>query len=508
MGDKKIKTALISVYEKEGLEDILKSLHHNQISILSTGGTADHIEQLGYAVKRVEELTDFPSILDGRVKTLHPAIFGGILAKRETGHLETLQKYGIPQIDCVIVDLYPFNAAVESGAEEDSVLEKIDIGGVSLIRAAAKNYKDVVVVPSKSSYGVFEAIINHSRGITTIGQRKSFAKRAFALTTEYDRSIYSYFNTNEADGGILFSHLDSTVLRYGENPHQKASFLGNFKKSMEQLSGKPLSYNNLLDVDAAVSAVSEFRDSQPTIAIVKHNNTCGFASRSEISEAWKLAFAGDPVSAFGSVICSNAEIDTQTASLIDKIFYEVLIAPGFSKEAIELLSKKRKRILLKLRKYPFRKRNVRSALEGFLVQQQDLFKHDKDNWIQATEKKSDDAEMEDLFFANKVVKHLKSNAIALVKDQMLIGMGAGQTSRVDALKQAIEKARKNKLDLSGAVMASDAFFPFSDCVEIAAEEKISAVVQPGGSIRDKDSINYCNKAGIAMYLTGIRHFKH
>lgn len=480
----------------------------NGVTILSTGGTADFIENLGLEVTRVEQITGYPSILGGRVKTLHPAVFAGILAKREQSHLDTLKQYDLPPIDCVIVDLYPFEETVAAGGTEEEIIEKIDIGGISLIRAAAKNYRDVVVVPSRNYYPRFESTIKYSDCKTTSEQRKELALAAFKLTSAYDMAIADYFNSDYPGGSLNLTHLENTPLRYGENPHQKASFYGKPRECIRQLSGKAISYNNLLDIDAALRLMSEFSDDMPTVAVFKHNNSCGMATRPTISEAWKDALKGDPLSAFGGIICANTEVDYDTAVEIDKIFYEVLLAPSFSADALEFLRQKKKRILLELKGYPGREKNVKSCLNGFLVQDEDHYLHQTSDWVLSTQSAVDTGQMKDLYFANRVVKHLKSNAIVLVKDQMIVGMGAGQTSRVDALKQAIEKAGNNELPLKGAVMASDAFFPFSDCVEIAHGAGINAVVQPGGSLKDKDSIDYCDANGMAMYLTGIRHFKH
>lgn len=508
MGNKKIRSALISVYDKKGLEPVLEVLHREGVKLISTGGTAKYINDLGYPVQKVEDISGYPSILGGRVKTLHPSVFGGILAKREAGHLDTLKEYDIPPIDCVVVDLYPFEETVKEGASEDEIIEKIDIGGVSLIRAAAKNFRDVVVVPSKAHYTHFLNIVKHSDCATTLDQRSAFAGKAFALTSHYDSAIQKYVRGEEQTDQLTLAHLEATSLRYGENPHQRASFYGDPRECIRQIHGKPLSYNNLLDIDAAVFTMAEFADEPPTVAVFKHNNSCGLATRSNLPEAWKMALAGDPLSAFGGVICSNVEMDEKTALEIDKIFYEVLIAPSFSKAALEVLQKRKKRILVQLNKYPEAQKTIRSTINGFLVQDRDNYQHEAENWIQSTEAKANEREFRDLQFANKVVKHLKSNAIALINNQMIIGIGAGQTSRVDALKGAIEKAGENNLPLKGAVMASDAFFPFKDCVEIAHQAGIKAVVQPGGSVKDKDSIDFCDENGMSMYLTGIRHFKH
>lgn len=487
---------------------MVRALDENGVSLISTGGTADFIENLGLEVTRVEQITGFPSILGGRVKTLHPAVFAGILARREKEHMDTLEQYQLPPIDCVIVDLYPFEETLAAGGSEAEIIEKIDIGGISLIRAAAKNFRDVVVVPSRNFYPRFESVIKFSECKTTIEQRKELALAAFKQTTAYDMAIANYFNSDDSHTSLNFTHLENTPLRYGENPHQTASYFGKPRECFRQISGKSISYNNLLDIDSALRLMSEFSDDLPTVAVFKHNNSCGMATRPNVIEAWKDALRGDPLSAFGGIICSNTEVDLDTAIEINKIFYEVLLAPSFTREALDFLKQKKKRILLELMGYPVREKNVKSCLNGFLVQDEDHFLHQTGDWILSTRSKGELGQMEDLHFANRVVKHLKSNAIVLVKNRMIVGMGAGQTSRVDALKQAIEKAENNNLSLEGAVMASDAFFPFSDCVEIAFSAGVNAVVQPGGSLKDKDSIDFCNSNGMAMYLTGIRHFKH
>lgn len=509
MNSKKIKSALISVFSKNGLDPILELLNKNEVQIYSTGGTADYITAKGIKVTRVEDITGYPSILDGRVKTLHPAVFGGILAKREADHLNTLSEYDIPTIDCVIVDLYPFEDTVLQGNSEREIIEKIDIGGVSLIRAAAKNYKELVVVPSKSSYTHFISMLNHSGPITTEDQRKELALKAFEVTTHYDSLIANYFSGRpDSTNTMIDTSVPAKELRYGENPHQMGTFSGRWEDLFSQLSGKELSYNNLLDIDAAVGIMSECRDGWPTVAVIKHNNMCGFSTANNIHDAWKKALSGDPVSAFGGVICSNKKIDLITAESIDEIFYEVLIAPDFDPKALELLKSKKKRILLKLNDFPQYLKNIRTCLNGHLIQDADTYIHDTANWKLATEKEANERVLKDLYFANRLVKHLKSNAIALVKGEVLLGMGAGGPSRVDALLHAIKKAEDNGFDLNEAVMASDAFFPFKDCVEIAHEVGIQAVVQPGGSIKDKESVDFCNECEMSMYMTGIRHFKH
>lgn len=495
MADKRIKRVLISVFSKKGISEICKALDQSGVEILSTGGTATYIESLGIKVTKVEDITGYPSILEGRVKTLHPNVFGGILAKNDESHLKTLEEYSIPQIDAVIIDLYPFSETVADGGTHEEIIEKIDIGGVSLIRAAAKNYAEVVVVPSANEYGEFLDLILNQSCTTTIEQRKELSKKAFLCTVNYDREIAQYF------GG-------SKSLRYGENPHQKAEFNGDLKECFVQLNGKELSYNNLLDIDAAFGIMAEVKDNPPTFAVIKHNNMCGFAEANSSLQSWKNALAGDPVSAFGGIIAHNKPLDLETAIEIDKIFYEVLIAPEFNDDALELLLKKKKRIILKLKAYPQPKRTTRTILNGQLTQDNDLHQHQTNDWKLSTKVSAPSNQLEDLVFANRLVKHLKSNAIALVKNKTLLGMGAGQTSRVDALNHAIQKALDNGFDLKDAVMASDAFFPFNDCVEIAHKAGITSVVQPGGSIKDQDSIDFCNHHHMSMYLTGFRHFKH
>ncbi len=507
MNAKKISSALISVFSKEGLDEIAELFHKNHVKIYSTGGTAAHIEKLGIPVTTVEDITGYPSILEGRVKTLHPAVFGGILARREKAHLETLSQYEIPSIDCVVVDLYPFEDTVKSGATDSEIIEKIDIGGISLIRAAAKNHRDVVVIPSKESYGELCSILKKSGPYFTDSERKKLALKAFALSSHYDTAIRDYF-ISEAGPESDDPTSPKTPLRYGENPHQNGYFQGNFDELFEKLNGKELSYNNLLDVDAIIGLMSEFDEQWPTVAVVKHNNSCGLATANHLPEAWKKALSGDPVSAFGGIICTNRKIDKETAEAIDQIFYEVLIAPDYDQDALQLLTKKKKRIVLKLKKFPSRPFVERSCLNGKLVQDADRVVHKAEDWKVATRKKAGHAQMKDILFANKVVKHLKSNAIALVKGEVLLGMGAGSTSRVDALRQAIKKAEDNGFDLYGAVMASDAFFPFKDCVEIAHEAGVQCVVQPGGSVKDQESIDFCDEHEMSMYMTGIRHFKH
>ena len=503
---KKIKSALISVYHKDNLEPIIKKLNQLGVKIFSTGGTKDFIEKLGVNVTAVENITDYPSILGGRVKTLHPKVFGGILARRENDNDKTqLNEYNIPEIDLVIVDLYPFNETLASGANEQDIIEKIDIGGISLIRAAAKNYKDVVIVSSRDQYSRFLEILDNRDGITSIDERQEFAKHAFNISSDYDTSIFSYFSEGDR-GSFKESITESKILRYGENPHQEGIFYGNIRQVFDQLNGKEISYNNLLDIDAAIHLINEFEET--TFAIIKHNNACGLASRDNLIDAWKDALAGDPVSAFGGILIANRKIDKETASEVHKLFYEVLIAPEFDKDALELLVENKKRIILKVKESVLPVYQYRSLLNGVLFQDRDTKTDSSADFKIATTKKPSDAEISDLIFANKLVKHTKSNTIVLANNKQLVASGVGQTSRVDALKQAIQKANSFGFDLNGSVMASDAFFPFSDSVQIAHEAGIFAVIQPGGSIRDKDSIEYCNENNMSMVFTGTRHFKH
>ena len=504
----KIKSALISVYHKDGLAPIVQALHQLGVTIYSTGGTQKFIEENGVPVTPVEALTSYPSILDGRVKTLHPKIFGGILARRAADHLGQLTQYDIPAIDLVIVDLYPFEETVAQTNDESAIIEKIDIGGISLIRAAAKNYKDVLVIPSMESYPELLHILTEQGGTSTIEQRKSMAQKAFMISSHYDTAIFNYFDEGTDTAVFKQSFHKGQTLRYGENPHQKGQFFGDIDELFEKLGGKELSYNNLVDVDAAVHLIAEFKNAAPTFAILKHTNVCGLAIRSTIAEAWKDALAGDNISAFGGILISNSTIDLQTAQAIDKIFYEVLIAPDFDQDAKEFLSKKKKRVLLKIKKYPDHSVVFKSLLNGVIHQDADTKETLVKELKTVTKADATPAQLEDLLFANKIAKHLKSNTIVLAKNNQLIGMGCGQTSRVDALRQSIEKAHHFGFDTKGAVMASDAFFPFPDCVEIAYLDGITAVIQPGGSIKDQLSIDYCDKKGMAMLMTGTRHFKH
>ncbi len=504
---KKIKTALISVYHKDGLDEIIKLLHDDGVEFLSTGGTKTFIESLGYNCQAVEDLTGYPSILGGRVKTLHPKIFGGILNRRENAtDCQQVKQYAIPSIDLVIVDLYPFVDTVASGACDADIIEKIDIGGISLIRAAAKNYNDVIIVASKAQYAPLAQLLKDNGAQSNNAQRRWFAKEAFAVSSAYDSAIFEYFDGQEQPSALRVSIDGSKIMRYGENPHQKGMFFGNFSEMFSQLHGKEISYNNLLDIDAAVSLISEFNDT--TFAILKHNNACGIASRSTVLESWEAALAGDPVSAFGGVLISNAVIDKTTAEEINKIFFEVIIAPSYNQDALDILTQKKNRIILVQHIKNNSKLQFRSILNGALVQERDLKNETPEDLTQVTIKQVNPNQVDDLLFANKIVKHSKSNAIVLAKNKQLLASGIGQTSRVDALKQAIAKAQSFGFDLNEAVMASDAFFPFPDCVEIAHKAGINAVIQPGGSVRDNETIEYCNSNNIAMVTTGIRHFKH
>lgn len=508
MGElKKIKTALVSVYHKDGLDEILALLNAGGVNFLSTGGTRKFIEELGYECQAVEDLTGYPSILGGRVKTLHPKVFGGILSRRDNeGDRQQTSQYEIPDIDLVIVDLYPFAATVASGASEADIIEKIDIGGISLIRAAAKNFKDVIIVASKHQYKPLAEMLQRNGAASTLEERRFFAREAFSVSSGYDTDIFNYFSLNAAPTDLRVAVDGAKHLRYGENPHQEGTFFGDFDALFSQLHGKEISYNNLLDIDAAVSLIAEF--DEPTFAVLKHNNACGVATRPTMLEAWKDALAGDPVSAFGGVLVANREIDEATAEEVNKIFFEVIIAPAYTPEALKVLMQKKNRIIL-LQKAPLATvRQYRSVLNGALVQQRDLRKETPEDLRDVTETKISPEKIATALFANKIVKHSKSNAIVLAANGQLLASGVGQTSRVDALKQAIEKARSFGFDLNGAVMASDAFFPFADCVEIAHKAGVDTVIQPGGSIRDQESIDYCNANGIAMVMTGIRHFKH
>lgn len=505
---KKIQSALISVFYKDGLESIVQKLHAQGVTLYSTGGTQAFIEKLNIPVIPVEELTSYPSIFGGRVKTLHPKVFGGILYQRnlESDVLQA-KEYAIPAIDLVIVDLYPFEETLAAGGSHEEIIEKIDIGGVSLIRAAAKNHQDVLIVSDKEDYKKLETILDEKNGSTDLSDRKFFAAKAFAVTSHYDSKIFDYLNQEENIEAVRISEKQTTPLRYGENPHQKAVFAGNLDAFFEKLNGKELSYNNILDVDAAVNIIREFQE-QSTFAIIKHTNTCGLATRPTVTEAYDAALAGDPVSAFGGILITNTKIDISVAQKIHELFFEVLIAPSFDADALELLKQKKNRILLRQKLFTNPIKQVRTALNGYLVQDVDLSVEDKNQFKTVTEKAPTTEELSDLAFAIKAVKHLKSNTIVFVRNKQLLAMGCGQTSRIDATKQAIEKATAMGFSLEGAVMASDAFFPFPDCVEVAQIAGIKAVVQPGGSINDKLSIDFCNEKNIAMVLSGVRHFKH
>ncbi|RNC85094.1 MAG: bifunctional phosphoribosylaminoimidazolecarboxamide formyltransferase/IMP cyclohydrolase PurH [Winogradskyella sp.] len=508
MASKRISSALISVFSKDGLEPIVKKLNDLGVTIYSTGGTEKFIKDLGINVVPVEDVTSYPSILGGRVKTLHPKVFGGILNRQDnSSDVAELTEFEIPQIDLVIVDLYPFEKTVASGASNQDIIEKIDIGGISLIRAAAKNYADVVCVSSVEDYSEFLGLLNSKNGETTEEDRKLFATKAFNVSSHYDTAIFNYFNNHE-QAVLKISETNGKVLRYGENPHQRGFFFGDFDAMFTKLHGKELSYNNLLDVDAAVNLILEFKNEAPTFAILKHNNACGFAQRETIHQAYVDALAGDPVSAFGGILISNVEIDKATAEEIHKLFCEVVIAPSFSEEALDILKGKKNRILLILNDVELPQTTVRTCLNGVLVQDRDAKTDSTDDLNTVTNTTPSSNEIDDLIFASKICKHTKSNTIVLVKGKQLCASGTGQTSRVDALNQAIHKAKSFNFDLKGAVMASDAFFPFPDCVEIADNAGIKAVIQPGGSIKDELSINYCNENNMAMVFTGTRHFKH
>ena len=507
--NKTIKSALISVFSKDGLAPIVKKLKEQGVTIYSTGGTQKFINDLGIDVVPAEDITSYPSILGGRVKTLHPKIFGGILNRQDNAQdVAELLEFEIPQIDCVIVDLYPFEKTVASGASNQDIIEKIDIGGISLIRAAAKNYKDVICVSSVDDYQEFLDLISENNGSTTEANRKHFAAKSFNVSSHYDTSIFNYFNKNHEIASLKFSETQGQVLRYGENPHQKGFFFGDFEAMFDKLHGKELSYNNLLDVDAAVNLMNEFKGEAPTFAILKHNNACGLAQRDSIHQAYVDALAGDPVSAFGGILISNTKIDVATANEIHKLFCEVVIAPFFTAEALEILKGKKNRILLIQKDVELPQTTVRTCLNGALVQFRDNITDSREMLLTATKNSPSESELEDLLFASKLCKHTKSNTIVLAKNKQLCASGTGQTSRVDALNQAIHKAQSFNFDLKGAVMASDAFFPFPDCVEIANNVGITAVIQPGGSIKDQLSIDYCNDNNMAMVMTGTRHFKH
>jgi phosphoribosylaminoimidazolecarboxamide formyltransferase/IMP cyclohydrolase len=507
MSEKKIRSALVSVYFKDGLDEIVKTLRDLDVRIFSTGGTFTHITGLGIPAEKVEDLTTYPSILGGRVKTLHPSVFGGILARRDNREdMEQVAKYTIPEIDLVIVDLYPFEETVKSNADEDSIIEKIDIGGISLIRAAAKNYNDVLVIPGTEHYPGLLRILKEKKGVTTMSERRYYAAEAFKTSSHYDTVIFKYFN-NEAGITVFRESINSYIpLRYGENPHQRGVFFGDPAGLFDKLHGKEISFNNLLDIEAALNLIDEF--SETTVVIIKHNNACGIASRQSLVEAWKDALDCDPVSAYGGIIVTNVTIDKAAADEIDKIFFEVIIAPDFTGEALVILKQKKNRIILKRKAQVKTLYNFRSLLNGVLWQERDNKTEIAGDLKPVTTRAPEKAEIDDLVFANIIVKHSKSNTIVLAKNRQLCASGVGQTSRIDALKQAIEKAKLFGFDLRGSVMASDAFFPFGDCVEIAHKAGVTAVVQPGGSVRDQESIDYCSSNGVAMVFTGTRHFKH
>lgn len=504
---KKITTALISVFNKDGIEPIVQTLHQLDIQIISTGGTYDFIQKMGIPVTSVDSITSFPEILGGRVKTLHPAIFGGILARRNNENdLLQIKEHKIPLIDCVIVDLYPFEETLRSTDDESKIIEKIDIGGIALIRSAAKNFKDTIIVPDRSYYYEFLELLKNKQGVTNEADRKKFATYAFAVSAHYDTMIFKYFNKSFDLPCFKESFIKHHSLRYGENPHQKAWWYGDFENHFEKLNGKEVSYNNLLDIDAAVHLISDF--DEPTFAIIKHNNACGVASRSTIYDAYLMALSSDPISAFGGILVTNRKIDKDTAQEIHKLFFEVIIAPAYEEEALSILKSKPNRIILvnKIQQLP--KYTFRNILNGIVKQERDIKVETKEDLKIVTVKSPSIQEIEDLLFANKIVKHTKSNAIVIAKNKQLLGSGTGQTSRVDAVRHAIEKAHQFKFDTKGAVLASDAFFPFPDSIELAHSAGISAIIQPGGSVKDKEVIDACNKYCISMVFTSFRHFKH
>lgn len=505
--EKKIKSALISVYSKDGLAPVIKLLKDAGVTIYSTGGTFSFIESLGVDANTVESLTEYPSILGGRVKTLHPKVFGGILGRQSlASDIAEMEQYGIPPFDLVIVDLYPFEATLASGASHEEIIEKIDIGGISLIRAAAKNYLDVVVVPSSKHYPELIGLLKENNCATSVEDRLRFASYGFAESSHYDSAIFNYMGGLSGQKEFRYSAPAGKALRYGENPHQHGMFYGNLDDVFEQIHGKALSYNNLLDLDAAVGLIREF--SETTFAILKHNNACGAASRPLLTDAWKAALAGDPVSAYGGVLVTNAIVDAETAAEINLLFFEIILAPGYEKNALELLKSKKNRIILQAKSFDSQSTQFRTILNGVLQQDKDLKTETAEDLKGVTRLLPDALMVSDMLFANILVKHSKSNAIVLAKGKQMLGSGVGQTSRVDALKHAIEKAGAFGLDLHGATMASDAFFPFADSVEIAHKAGVTSVIQPGGSVRDDDTIEYCNANGLSMVFTGVRHFKH
>ena len=511
MKEHKIKTVFISAYNKEGIQDLVTFLKSLNIQIISTGGTEKYIKKLGFSVMPVESLTEFPSILGGRVKTLHPKVFGGILNRRDSSNdLKEVKKFNIPNIDMVVVDLYPFEETILNKKSTDQdIIEKIDIGGVSLIRAAAKNFKDVFIVPSENLFDEAIKVLKSKNGKTNLETRKLFAKKSFELCAHYDSIIYNWFNNADSnlENGLNLNFANSHTLRYGENPHQKGKYYGDLNSVFTQIHGKTISYNNLLDIDAAIKLISDFKHN--TFCILKHNNPCGVSSKSKIIECWEKAFAGDPISAFGGVLITNNEVDLQTAEKINKLFFEIIIAPKYNSQALNLLKQRKNRIVLKLKENGLISDVIyKSVLNGIVAQEQDVLVDSEEILEKITKLKPSKKQLEDLLFASIICKHTKSNAIVLVKEKQLIGIGCGQTSRVDALKQAIVKAESFRFDLKGAVMASDAFFPFPDCIQIASKKGIKAVIQPGGSINDNLSIDTCNKNKIAMVFTKVRHFKH
>ncbi len=507
MSKKYISSALISVYDKTGLTPIIQQLNSQGVKFYSTGGTEKFIRNLGCEVTAVEEVTGYPSILGGRVKTLHPKVFGGILNRQEVAEDRTaLSQFEIPQIDLVIVDLYPFEDSVAAGGSEQEIVEKIDIGGIALIRAAAKNFKDTFCVSDKNDYVDFLNILNQYNGAPDLEQRKKYSVKAFQTSSHYDGAIFNHFNKEEKV--LKLSIKTAKTLRYGENPHQKGHFYGPLSDLLEQIHGKEISYNNLLDIDSAVNLMLEFCEEKSSFAILKHNNACGFATRSTLKEAYVDALAGDPVSAFGGVLISNKKIDLATATEIHPLFCEVVIAPQYNKEALELLKGKKNRILLIQKEIHLPDTIYRSCLNGMLVQDRNSKTDVEEDMSFVTDKKPDPEQIKDLIFASKICKHTKSNTIVLAKNGQLLASGTGQTSRVDALNQAIEKALLFNFDLKGSVMASDAFFPFPDCVEIAHKAGVNSVLQPGGSIKDQLSMDFCNANNLSMIFTGTRHFKH
>jgi phosphoribosylaminoimidazolecarboxamide formyltransferase/IMP cyclohydrolase len=507
---KTISSALISVYHKDNLEPIIRRLHEVNVTLYATGGTEEFIKALKIPVVSVESVTDYPSILGGRVKTLHPKVFGGILNRRENKKdAEEISRFKIPSIDLVVVDLYPFEKKAsptppKEGLSQEAI-ELIDIGGVSLIRAAAKNFNDVLIIPSVQQYEFLNEILGRGRE-TTLEERKLMAAHAFNITSHYDTAIFKYFNAEEKISSFKESVLEGRTLRYGENPHQRGTFFGKFEEMFEQLNGKEISYNNLLDIDAAVQLISEFEET--TIAILKHNNACGLASRNDLTEAWQAALSADPLSAFGGIIISNRTITKTAAEEMNKLFFEILIAPALDNDALKILKQKKNRIILQQKKFDLPKKQFRSLLNGVVEQDKDVKTETAADMKTVTKVAPTEAQLGDMEFANKIVKHTKSNTIVLAKERQLLASGTGQTSRVDALKQAIEKAGHFKFDLNGAVMGSDAFFPFPDCVEIADKAGIKAIIQPGGSVKDQESVEYCNQHGLAMVMTGTRHFRH